>query len=205
VVKRLVTRCCISRLACSRLSGHIEPHRLTSSVKSTQLRRSWIKLVGLEYTHYACVFCSRLWCYYNVVRSTTTHTQDELHGWNLFVTSVGCWHILLTERYSDCALSRSKHAIAVTLTGLHVVRLMKLHFINLSCHLYGSGSPHLYLLLRCSDSDSDNYAYRPIGPIFYFCNIPTGTGYLQSGTFMSVFCNRIMIMSVRLSRQRNET
>ena len=26
VGKRLITHCCISRLACSRLSGHIEPH-----------------------------------------------------------------------------------------------------------------------------------------------------------------------------------
>jgi len=26
VGKRLITHCCVSRLACSRLSGHIEPH-----------------------------------------------------------------------------------------------------------------------------------------------------------------------------------
>jgi len=43
---------------------------LTSSVKSTQLRQSWIKLVTpqsiLEYTHYACVFHRRLLCYYNL-------------------------------------------------------------------------------------------------------------------------------------------
>jgi len=31
VGKRLITHCCVSRLACSRLSGHIEPHSPRSS------------------------------------------------------------------------------------------------------------------------------------------------------------------------------
>ena len=43
VGKRLITHCCVSCLACSRLSG--ATFASTSSVKSTQLRRSWIKLV----------------------------------------------------------------------------------------------------------------------------------------------------------------
>ena len=41
----------------------------TSSVKSTQLRRSWIKLIAplsTEYTRYARVSHSRQWCYYNI-------------------------------------------------------------------------------------------------------------------------------------------
>jgi len=37
VGKRLITHCCISRLACSRLSGHIEPHspRLQREINTT--------------------------------------------------------------------------------------------------------------------------------------------------------------------------
>jgi len=44
VGKRLITHCCVSRLAWVDTSSHIRLDS-ASSVKSTQLRRSWIKLV----------------------------------------------------------------------------------------------------------------------------------------------------------------
>ena len=72
VGKRFITHCCVSRLACSRLSGHIEPH-------SPDFKRE-ISLP--EYTHYARVSHSRLWCYYNIltVVTLTCHTLPSQHG-----------------------------------------------------------------------------------------------------------------------------
>ena len=70
VGKRLITHCCVSRLACSRLSGHIEPHspRLQAWNQHNYDGHElcWWHHCLLEYTRYARASHSRQWCYYNV-------------------------------------------------------------------------------------------------------------------------------------------
>jgi len=67
----LITHCCVSRLSCSRLSGHIEPHSpdFKREINTTTTVMKWIKLVTpqstMKYARYSRVFHSRLWCYYN--------------------------------------------------------------------------------------------------------------------------------------------
>jgi len=62
VGKRLITHCCVSRLACSRLSGHIEPHspdfkreiNTTTTVMNNNTTVYWNTLATLVYSIVDC-------------------------------------------------------------------------------------------------------------------------------------------------------
>jgi len=81
VYKRLITHCCVSRLACSRLSGHIKPHSpdFEREINTTTTVMNLVSNTIMEYTRYSRVSHSRLWCYCNMSDTSVMVRVDWRH------------------------------------------------------------------------------------------------------------------------------